>query len=246
MRHLVQATCDGAALCAFDPAALPPDFDRRVVDDPVGLMESLQAEGRFWLHETGGDGTFLFAVQVDEPQTDTEPGAIAIFDVPAFSCPSGTLWLCGAEFAANDPSRGSSFTPKGGLAAFSGSGGRIDIPPGRYRLRIMRVRLTLNDTGSGAATMLGFGRGLFLILGGLAIAFAAVIIPLGLAVKAYQYLSGSPLAAQGWRLFALAAAALVAGLASVGTGLLFSRWRRPTAGDGPRPDFLVEIATGHD
>ena len=67
MKHIVEASCDGATLCAFDPAALPTNFDQIVSDDPAGLMEKLQSEGKFWFSETGADGRFVFHIFVNEP-----------------------------------------------------------------------------------------------------------------------------------------------------------------------------------
>lgn len=40
MRHIIEAGCDGATLCFFDPAALPADFDAQVKEDCVALMGS--------------------------------------------------------------------------------------------------------------------------------------------------------------------------------------------------------------
>ena len=93
MNLVVEAGCDGATLCAFDPAALPADFDRLVCDDPVAVTTRLQSEGRFWIGETGADGRFVFEVYVDEPVQTMAAGTRFKLEAqfPEFACPSGTI-----------------------------------------------------------------------------------------------------------------------------------------------------------
>ena len=106
MRHIVETGTDGATICFFDPAALPPDFDERIEDDPVSTFEALEREGRFWWRSTDGDGSYLFHFYVDqdvpEPISTHSRGAAT---VARFLVPSGVIWACGAEYAARDPAK---------------------------------------------------------------------------------------------------------------------------------------------
>jgi hypothetical protein len=140
MRHVVETGTDGATICFFDPAALPPDFDERIEDDPVGTFEALEGEGRFWWRSTDGDGAYLFHFYVDEDvpepiSTQAHDGAT----VARFLVPSGVIWACGAEYAARDPERGHAGTPKGGLERYAHMGGRFELARGAYSLKAWRA-----------------------------------------------------------------------------------------------------------
>jgi hypothetical protein len=140
MRHVVNTGTDGATVCFFDPEALPADFDERVRDDSIQLFDDLMKAGRFWWKNTGGDGDYLFHFYIDAEvpapirKRLEEPDVIKNFVVS-----SGTLWACGAEYAAKDPAAGNSYTPKGGLGKYSHMGGRIQIPPGDYSVVVSSV-----------------------------------------------------------------------------------------------------------
>lgn len=218
-KFIVEAGCDGAMLCAFDPAALPKDFDARVEDDPLDVMLQLQEEGRFWIDETGADGSFVFHVYVDEP-VDNE----SLRDAPIkqqlefrpITCPSGTLWVCGAEYAANDPRKGSAHTPKGGLDAYK-MGASVDIPKGTHRLRVMRLdHEDLEPSYSPpfrwtkVAEVVGV---LCCLLGGIGALFSALSLTLGSLGKLYQWIVGSPLLQKGWHALPVIAGICVASIA---------------------------------
>jgi hypothetical protein len=133
MKHAIATGTDTAMICFFDPAALPADFDERVRRDQWKFFGELAREGRLWYQETGSDGGFLFHFYVDEEI----PGAIAKHAsepqaTERFNIPGGTLWACGAEFAARDPL-------KAGLAKFNHMGGCVTVPPGTYSLTAWRV-----------------------------------------------------------------------------------------------------------
>jgi hypothetical protein len=141
MKHIVEAGCDSATLCFFDPAALPVDFDVQIEEDAVELMEQLQAQQVLWFSETGGDGNYIFHVYVDEdapPFLHSKATLVDSFD--AFSIPSGQLCICGAEYAANNPLVGSTFTPKGGLGKYSGMGNIVELAAGNYRLELLEIQ----------------------------------------------------------------------------------------------------------
>jgi hypothetical protein len=146
MKYIIETGCDGATLCFFDPAALPVDFDALVVDDPVGLMEQLQQQQKFWFGGSGGDGGYIFHVYIDEqPPLSLLSKATSVDSFDAFSIPSGRLCICGAEYAANDPMAGSSFTPTGGLARYSGMGGIVELDAGYYALELFAVEWSDKD-----------------------------------------------------------------------------------------------------
>ena len=250
MKHIIAAGCDGATLCAFDPGALPSDFDRVVGDDPVASMQQLQAQGRFWFGETGGDGRFVFDVYVGEraPPVSSHEKRVLLVEIPGFTCPSGRLWFCGAEYAANDPERGSSFTPNGGLRRHQSGGGHIQLAPGRHRFKIWSVDRTRKGAEGffSSASLLIYLYGFFLIAGGLAAFFSAVIFVIGLPVKLIQSLIGHPDADKGWHLFPLAFEVLVLGALLFGIGLLLERWHRRPGSASEEPDYIVEIAAPTD
>ncbi len=132
---MIETGCDGATLCFFDPAALPDNFDAQIEADPVDLMENLQQQQRLWFGGTGGDGGYIFHVYVDEDlpaSLHTKVNHLDSFD--AFVVPSGRLCICGAEYAANDPMKGSPFTPEGGLSNYSQMGDMIELDVGVYSI----------------------------------------------------------------------------------------------------------------
>lgn len=244
MKHIIVAGCDGATLCAFDPAALPSDFDRIVSDDPAAMMQRLRSQGRIWFRETGADGRFVFHAYVGEraPPASSGETRILVAEFPGFACPSGRLWFCGAEYAANDPERGSSFTPKGGLRRYANGGGYIQVEAGKHQLKIYvvdRNRTAVRTTS--LASLLTYLYGFFLITGGLAAFFPMVIFVFGLPVKLIQYLIGHPNAGKGWHLFPIALGVLVLGALWFGIGLLLERWGRVRGGE-EEPDYIVEMA----
>jgi len=252
---IIEAGCDGATLCAFDPAALPFDFDTAAADDPVGLMEALQREQRFWIGGTGGDGRFVFHVHVDEaaPKCPGRRAHEATFD--AFAMPSGALWICGAEYAASDPRAGSALTPLGGLGRYA-MGGCVPLPPGAHCMKITRVTRTADDDAAIAsrASALSIIAVTVCALGGLAATLASLVLVLGLLVKGWQSLAARELFAKGWQVFPVAAVIAVIGALVFALGRWLLRLdagnsntmaQRAATAERRRqfPDYLVEITT---
>ena len=250
MKHVIRTGTDGAALCCFDAEALPDDFDKMSMDDPVGTFERLQVEQRAWYRETGGDGKFLFHVHVDEPiPPNLEGVATGIADFDAFHCPSGKLWICGAEYAARDPGRGSEATPRGGLDRFSQMGGCVPSEKGSRRMNIYACEANgiagKQTDGSGAPRpyrLLMYGCAVVGIIAALA---GIVSLIVGLIGKGVQALRNSPEADTGWQVFPYLLLVAVGGAALVGFSFyLDSRMRRAAKGkpgeDGS-PDYLIEI-----
>jgi hypothetical protein len=130
MRAEAEAGTDGAMICLYDPAALPDDFDAEAPDP--GFFEELQAQGRLFFSETGGDGSFLVHVHADE--TMPEPIARCARDPidMTLEVPSGTLVFCGAEYAHKHESPLAKKHPL--MLAQS----RMTLPSGRYRARMFR------------------------------------------------------------------------------------------------------------
>lgn len=217
MKHVIEAGTDGATLCAFDPAALPADFDDRVAADTIGLLEALQSEGRLWFGGTGGDGSHIVHVIVGE-----RPEALKS-ERPAFSgtieLPSGKLWVCGAEYMANDPLQGSAATPTGGLGHYD-MGGCVEMAPGRYTLHAFEIDNDDDDVDAinkmtpvrwlQVLPMVLFG------LGAIATLFAGAALLISLFIKLIQTLLGSPLAGKGWHALPVMLAFVGGGIAAMG------------------------------
>jgi len=248
VKHAIRAGTDGAAICAFDPAALPADIDARCGDDPIGVMTQLAAAGRLWCDATAGDGAFGVHVFVDAPGDAAGlPRGATFLDIP-----SGDLWVCGAEYLASDPLRGHAFTPKGGLGRYD-MGRRINVAPGRYALDVaviarpdppMRPMPSAHWRQAGLLLMTGLGGIVALILGLSALAI--------IAITALKFLSGDPAAFANLRkLWGIPAAALAsAALAWLGLKLGASVARSPAVnaadaeGDAyllANPDFILRL-----
>ena len=231
MRHVIETGCDGATLCAFDPAALPDDADALLEEDPMDYMERWQADGRFWAGGTGEDGRYIFHVHVDEPLPEPEPGTTRTLEAQfeRFACPSGALWLCGAEYAARDPIVGSEATPSGGLGRYPSQGGHVALPPGEHRLSIYRVERpepgvveVLQEMAKSAkpAELLVAASMVLWILGGLASLGSALVLVVSLPIKLWQWATDNPLFEKGWHVFPITLAILGAGVAAIALG----RW----------------------
>jgi hypothetical protein len=158
MLHIVEAGTDGAMLSFFDPAALPQDFDKRIEDDTIATFEQLAKEGRFWWKSTGGDGGYLFHFYVDSevPERILEFAKDAE-EIPEFLVPSGTLWACGAEYAAKEPMQGNRNTPRGGLGKYKHMGSKLDIQPGKYILNAWRTEWAEGTIQQRLETSIGKG-----------------------------------------------------------------------------------------
>lgn len=191
MKHVIETGTDAASVCLFDPAALPPDFDERARQESFETFERLDREGALWWSNTGGDGGHLFHVYVDEPVPDDVRAHLHDCQKRAgLRVPSGTLWACGAEYAARDPEHGSASTPKGGLARYSHMGGSCRLEPGNYALTAWRAQWPRNIIERELAKELGTprvkrGKGLGIATGvALFAAFGLSIITLGLTIGA--------------------------------------------------------------
>jgi len=84
----------------FDPAALPDDYDTRMRDDPLAVIEPLANEGRIYWLDTHADGGYCLGISVDG---DLPPEHVAfarkIGSSEHFAAPSGMLYFTGIEYA---------------------------------------------------------------------------------------------------------------------------------------------------
>jgi hypothetical protein len=224
MQHTVTVGTDAATLAAFDAAALPADFDARFeAGDPSGLLTELQAAGRMWVGGTGCDGTHVVRVVVDE-----EPQGLAS-RAPAHSgrlaVPSGALWVCGAEYVASDPLRGSAATPKGGLRQWD-MGARIDVPAGDYDLAVHELAPDDDDAPKPplrAVQVLQAIPVLLALLGAIAGVAATLALVVTLPWKLVQWATDDPRAEVGWHVVPFMLGAAAVGAAMVWFGLAASR-----------------------
>jgi hypothetical protein len=262
-KYQFEAGTAGTSVCAFDPAALPADFDGRIADDPDALMDALKADGCLWWEDTGGDCGYVFHVHVNEDASiDHAVHGRMVNDVTlsSFPVPSGRLWFCGAEFAASDPLKGNRFTPKGGLKKHKGMGTCIELTPGLYSLRIRRFDTTDFDPEiSGAKDWAN--QALNLAVAVVGIAFLVMLFSgIGLLGAALDLLGSRMSPDLGCEApgtlsdLMLPAAVLAASVVIGGAGVLIvtilgktesvtARKAREDAARLARPDYVVEIHT---
>jgi len=239
VKYIIEAGCDGAALCFFDPAALPVDFDTQVKEEVVELMAQLQTQQVLLFSETGGDGGYLFHVYVDEDAPPSLHGTAIIVDsFDAFSIPSGRLCICGAEYAANNPLVGSAFTPKGGLGEYSGMGGIVELAAGDYRLELLAIEWSDEDWELAQETVvpkeqlrrhnrLSTLMAACFLLGGITL-LVSVPLLLGTSYSYFFPSSNSCSTTQVQELW-LPTLSMLAGGLLFGAGLLLSRWHSCSA-----------------
>ena len=242
MKRVITAWTDGAALCAFDPAALPADFDSRMASDAAGLLESLRDKGRLWYAETDGDGARVVQVSVDEPG----PAGPGPAWTGSIAVPSGRLWVCGAEYAARDPRKGSKATPRGGLGRYR-MGDCVEIPPGTYWL----AATLLPSDRAGPGDVPEWLRSLPFIgvlFGGLGTLVMLIAIVAQFVARARQGLAGVPLSEQPWDKLPPVLAGLVVAIAVAAAGWRLGRFvdRRLAAGDDARaPSVILWLQREH-
>jgi hypothetical protein len=193
MKHVIATGTDAASVCLFDPSALPDDFDERVQEGPIEMLEQLAAQGRLWWCNTGGDGGYLFHVYADADVPDeVRPYLRDPHHAERFQIPSGTLWACGAEYVARDPVRGNANSPKGGLGKFSHMGGPCAVVAGDYAMTAWRaewpqglvereLEKQLGSSTAKAGNRLGVSTGVVLFA-----AFGLSIVTLGLTIGALR------------------------------------------------------------
>jgi hypothetical protein len=253
-KFIVEAGCDGAMVCAFDAEALPSDFDDSIEHDPLDVMLQLQKEGRFWIGGTGGDGSFIFHIYVDEQAVHESLGN-SVIEEQLIACPSGKLWICGAEYAANDPRKGSAFTPKGGLDAYE-MGEYIEIPKGTHSLRVTLMdnedhKLNHPFHWSMIAEILCV---MCLLIGGIGAFFSALSFTFGSLAKLFQWIVGSPLFEKGWHALPVIGGICVASIAVLLLGIFIFKLignmksviaHRAAYNEARRqiPDYIFEIKT---
>lgn len=129
MRLIAEAGTDAGMVALWDPEALPADFDARYRSEAAELLETLQAEGRLFRHETGGDGSYLLHLFVDAPvPEELRPYLREPLELPRFQVPNGALWLAGAEYVFH--------TEDAMLRAHPHMGTRLELPAGVYHARM--------------------------------------------------------------------------------------------------------------
>lgn len=193
MKHVMETGTDAAGICVFDPMALPADFDDSSRNDPIGQLEQLANAGHLWWCNTGGDGSYLVQVHVDE---EVPQDMRAYLHDPQrqelFRAPSGVVWACGIEYIARDPTRGHAQTPKGGLGRHPHMGGPCEVAPGDYTMTAWRaewpddmvereLEKQFGKRSTRSGNRLGIATGVLLFA-----TFATAIITLGLTIGALR------------------------------------------------------------
>jgi hypothetical protein len=201
VKYIIEASTDGATLAAFDPESLPDGFDTNLLNDPLGTLELMQQAGKLWLGETHGDGFYVFHVYVNEltPQSKLVTRTL-VKEFSAFPCPSGILCICGAEYAAKDPFKGSASVPKDGSGRNEEIAAKVSLSPGNYRLRVFCLDFSKQKEHEekesprrrfGLNKVIKIGSELLLGTGSLAVIPLSITLILGLVVKVFRWMTDS-------------------------------------------------------
>ena len=91
---------DAAAMALFDPAALPPDFDAKMKEDPERLFTEMRQRGLALAMDCDADGDYPAHLYVNEALPEAHRAyLINPIVVERFAVPSGNLHWTGIEFA---------------------------------------------------------------------------------------------------------------------------------------------------
>jgi hypothetical protein len=132
MKQLAIATTEAGMLCLFDPAALPDDIRAPAYASNLDYLQALSRRGVLHLAGTGGEGSFLLHVYVDEPMpVDLAAQAVERSMLTAFPVPSGRIVVAGAEELSPDVATRLSRPPAPGPV--------IELPPGIYSVTLYRT-----------------------------------------------------------------------------------------------------------
>jgi hypothetical protein len=108
-KYVVDTVHNGGAFCAFDPRALPEDFDNLEGAQFDRTLLMLEDQSRFWFDPSNRVGGVFCHIYVDQKAT-IEPRfrdqIESQTDNIEIQCPSGRMWFCGTDYAALDPIRG--------------------------------------------------------------------------------------------------------------------------------------------
>lgn len=241
VRWQLEAGTDGATVALFDAAGLPADFAEIVQADPIQLFNQLQAEGRLFWSDTGGDGSYLAELTIGGTD-DPPPDALVdpVVSISPFHVPSGRLWFAGAEYVFPDPRAG---VDGAGLARHPHMGGSVDIVAGSYHLlawlpevdegkrasevaaAVLRVRTERHLTAPATA-----GIGIFIAILGTAFVWASGLRGLHLSILLPAWAFAGWLTVSAWR-----AERAVVGPARLGAERAFPSFRfhlTPLSGSG--------------
>ena len=132
MKQLAVATTEAGMLCLFDPAALPADILAQSFASNLDYLQALSRRGIVHLAGTGGQGSFLLHVYVDEPiPVDLVAQAAERSELPGFPIPSGRVFFAGAEELSPDVE--TRLTREPALRPV------IAVPPGLYSITLYRT-----------------------------------------------------------------------------------------------------------
>ena len=152
---------------------------------------------------------------------------------------------------------GSEATSTGGLLRYSTQGGYVSLPCSEHAISIYSVERPEADDAAALPRLARAARGIDLRVvasmlpwptGGLAIVLAAFVLVVSLPVKLFQWATGSLLFREGWHVYPITMAVLIAGIAAIGAGHWFDvRYRRSARGmeeearELERADYVVSV-----
>ncbi|GEP45939.1 hypothetical protein [Brevifollis gellanilyticus] len=122
----LHAGTDAGNVVAFDPAALPDDYDTLAKDDPMTLIERLHDEGRLRWIDPHSDGSYRLGVFVGQAMPERLAPYLGKGEViEQFHTPSGRLWFTGIEYVFRHDD---SF-----LRKYPHQGASVEVPAGVHK-----------------------------------------------------------------------------------------------------------------
>lgn len=122
----LHAGTDAGNVVAFDPAALPDDYDTLAKDDPITHIQRLHDEGRLRWVDAHADGSYRLGMFVGQAMPERLAPYLGKGEViEQFHTPSGRLWFTGIEYVFRHDD---SF-----LRKFPHQGASVEVPAGIHK-----------------------------------------------------------------------------------------------------------------
>ena len=129
MIHVLEGGTDAAMMILFDPEALPDDYDERVREDAMEVIERAAGEGRLLRLEPGGDGGYSIGLCIGEGPPGDAPGpGRRVAEADRLRVVGGRLFFAGVEYGFRGDDAFLAKRPHMGESA--------EVSPGEYRVLV--------------------------------------------------------------------------------------------------------------